>query len=111
MITHLFGFLFSIKTMRKGIIITAVPVRKPDLVALVNFNPIVWVAKPVNRRTPNKIPPIKDFLLYFFLNINGASIIPAKVKRMKMKAIVEISSRAPLTMTKVAPHKIVTKIR
>ena len=40
-VTPFVGFLFSIMTCKSGTIITAVPVKNPDLVAVVNFSPIV----------------------------------------------------------------------
>ena len=90
---------------------TAVPVRKPDLVALVNFKPTVCAAKPEKSKNPNKIPAKTDLRENFFLIIKGVRIIPAIIKRMQIKAIVEISANASLTITKVAPHKMVTNMR
>jgi hypothetical protein len=83
-----------------------VPVINPDLVAVVNFKPMVCVEKPRKYINPRNTPlnkAVLEMFLHFFRK-KGSRIIVANENRIEIKTIGETFISASFIIANVAPQ-------
>jgi hypothetical protein len=99
-------FSFNMTKESGGIITTNRPVINADLEAAVYFKPMVWKAKPKNRKIPIMAPALRASLSFreiFLEKINQNAKVPRpNLRTMKTKG--EEKLKAVLTRGKVVPQ-------